>query len=181
MKPAPASSTSVSTTSATINAPVQRLARMPPVPLRPPPSFITSLTSVLETWSAGARPKTNAVATHTPARNTITMGSTVNFIQYGLPWSVSTESKIRMPASARPIPSAPLIIDSRTLSTSNWRTIRQRLAPSDTRTAISRVRCADRASSRFATLAQAIRRTNPTAPISDQKINTICGPVTLSL
>ena len=85
MKPAPARSTRVSTTSATISAAVQRRARRPPVPLRPPPSFTTSLTSVFDTCSAGARPKTNAVAMHTPARKTMTIGSMVKVIQYRLP------------------------------------------------------------------------------------------------
>jgi hypothetical protein len=56
MKFAPVSSTNVSTTSMTMSAAVQRRARMPPVPLRPPPSFITSFTSVLETCSTGTRP-----------------------------------------------------------------------------------------------------------------------------
>ena len=63
MKPAPASSTSVSAISATMSALVQRRARGPPVPLRPPPpSFITSLTSVFDTCSAGARPNSTPVA-----------------------------------------------------------------------------------------------------------------------
>ena len=47
--------------------------------------------------------------------------------------------------------------------------MRQRLAPSETRTEISRERCADRASSRFATLAQAISSTNADGAHQRQK------------
>ncbi len=49
------------------------------------------------------------------------------------------------------------------LSISIWRTSRQRLAPSDARTAISRSRVVARASSMFATLAHAMRSSRPTA------------------
>ena len=45
---------------------------------------------------------------------------------------------------------------------SNWRTIRERVAPKETRTAISFSRPIARASCRLATLAQAMRRTMPT-------------------
>ena len=44
------------------------------------------------------------------------------------------------------------------LSVSNWRTNLPRVAPSAMRSAISWVRAADRASSRFATLAHAIKQ-----------------------
>ena len=79
--------------------------------------------------------------------------------------------------SPRPSPSRPLTVDSSRLSTSSWRTMRQRLAPSDTRTASRASGAAERASSRLATLAHAISSTNATAPISDRKISLICGPV----
>jgi hypothetical protein len=42
------------------------------------------LTSVLDTRSVGARPKMIAVATQIPARKTMTIGSMVNVIKYGL-------------------------------------------------------------------------------------------------
>ena len=48
INPAPESSTSVSVSSATISAVVQRRARMPADPARPP-SFITSITLVRDT------------------------------------------------------------------------------------------------------------------------------------
>ena len=121
------------------------------------------------------------VPTQMAARNAKTMLSSVNVIQYGLPTSAVAMSNRRMPTSDRASPTTPLISDSSTLSTSSCRTMRQRLAPSETRTAISRDRCAARASSRLATLAQAISSTNATAPISDRNMSRICGPATRSL
>ena len=170
MKPAPASSTSVNTSSTTISALVHRLARLPPVPERPPPSFITSLTSVFETCSAGARPNRMPVPTQTAPKNAMTSGSIVNVIQYGLPSAglLIDASNNLTPTIDSPRPTTPLTADSSRLSTSSCRTIRQRAAPSDTRTAISRDRCAALASSRLATFAHAISRTKPTAPINDR-------------
>ena len=46
----------------------------------------------------------------------------------------------------------------------SWRTSRARRAPSETRSAISPDRAVDRASSRLATLAQAIRRIHTETP-----------------
>ena len=58
----------------------------------------------------------------------------------------------------------PPVIASSTLSVSNWRTRRARPAPSAVRIAISFCRAADLANSKLATFAQAISRTNATAP-----------------
>ena len=99
MKPAPASSTSVSASSTTISAPVQRRARMPPL-LPRPPSFSTSLRSVFDTCSAGARPKTMPVPRQTAAKNAKTCASIVNWIQYGLPTSVVAASNSCTPTTA---------------------------------------------------------------------------------
>ena len=84
MNPAPASSTSVSVSSTTTSPAVQRRARRPTDPERPP-SFNTSLTFVFEMCSAGARPKMMPVATHTTAKNANTLPSISKVIQYGLP------------------------------------------------------------------------------------------------
>ena len=108
MKPAPASSTTVSVSSATINAPVQRRARTPAVPLRPP-SLSTSLTSVFETCSAGARPKMMPVPRQTSAKKAKTLPSIVNWIQYGRPTSCVARSNRRMPIAAMPRPPRPLM------------------------------------------------------------------------
>ena len=72
----------------------------------------------------------------------------------------------RMPANPTPKPSAPPVTDSSTLSVSICRTMRPRLAPKLSRTAISRRRAADRASSRLARFAQAIASISPTMVIS---------------
>jgi hypothetical protein len=61
--------------------------------------------------------------------------------------------------------------DSRTLSVNNWRTTRQRSAPSAARMANSRFRAVERANSRLATLAQAMISTNPTAPTSSSSVD----------
>ena len=52
------------------------------------------------------------------------------------------------------------------LSVSNWRTRRPRPAPSASRIAISFCRPVERASSRFATLAHAMRSTRPTIAVN---------------
>ena len=51
------------------------------------------------------------------------------------------------------------------LSVSSWRTIRRAPAPIASRTQISRLRAAERASSRFATFTHAISSTSPTIAI----------------
>ena len=85
----------------------------------------------------------------------------------------------RMPSTS---PIAPPITDSATLSVSNWRMIRPRPAPIAARRATSRLRAVARTSSRFATLAQAISRTNATAALRISSVgrafltNTCCRP-----
>ena len=74
--------------------------------------------------------------------------------------------KPRVNATESAMPSAPPISDSSTLSVSNCRTSWPRVAPSDSRTAISRWRMKPRAISRFATFAHAISSTRPTIAIS---------------
>ena len=175
MNPAPASSTIVSAISVTMSARVHRRTRSPPVPPRAP-SLSTAFTSVFETCSAGTRPKMIPVARQTAAMKAKTVSSIVNSIQYGLPTLCVAASNHRTPATARPKPAMPAMSASMTLSTSNCRTTRHRLAPSATRTEISCVRCADRASKRLATFAQAISSTKATAPCSARKISRI-GPL----
>ena len=65
-------------------------------------------------------------------------------------------------APPRPAP----MNDSRMHSTSNWRTKRARLAPIESRTAISRSRAAARANSKLARLAHVMSRTIPTIAIN---------------
>jgi hypothetical protein len=70
---------------------------------------------------------------------------------------------------ARRKPSSAEATDSTTLSVSSCRTMRCGEAPIEIRTATSRSRSAARASSRFATFAQAISSRKPTAPKSVQR------------
>ena len=75
----------------------------------------------------------------------------------------SGSASAALPSHAIRRPAAAPAAASIALSTSSWRTIRPRPAPIARRSAISRVRVAPRASSRFATLTQAIRRTSVTS------------------
>ena len=73
-----------------------------------------------------------------------------------------------MPIAAMPSPASPLMTARITLSISSCRTTRQREAPREMRTEISRARLVERDSSRLATFAHAISSTKATAPISDR-------------
>ena len=77
-----------------------------------------------------------------------------------------SETAFRIPTAqgATSRPSVPPRTARKRLSVRNCRINRARLAPSAMRTAISLCRVAVRAVVRLATLAQAIRRTKPTAP-----------------
>ena len=121
------------------------------------------------------------VPRHTSAKNANTLASIVNWIQYGRPTSCVARSNQRIPIAAMPSPARPLTTASSTLSSSSWRITRQRDAPSDTRTEISRARLVARDSSRLATFAQAISSTNATAPISDRNTVRIGPPFCCSL
>ena len=68
-----------------------------------------------------------------------------------------------MPKYAKKQPTAAPARASTKLSTSSWRTRRDRLAPSEARIAISRSRAVARVSSMFATLLHAINSRSPTA------------------
>ena len=72
--------------------------------------------------------------------------------------------------NANATPKTPPSTASTRLSVTTSLTTRHRLAPSAVRTAISFWRDAAFASSRFATFAQAINRTNPTAPRSIRRV-----------
>ena len=80
------------------------------------------------------------VITQTPVKNANTLASIENTIQYGTPTSAVSASNQRMRIMPRPRPTPPLMKASSRLSTINWRTMRHLVAPSATRTAISRDR-----------------------------------------
>ena len=78
--------------------------------------------------------------------------------------------------SASSIPAIDPNPDKVRLSVRNCANTRARVAPSDERTATSLCRAVPFASSRLATFAQAIKSTNPTAPINSQRLRiSSCG------
>ena len=163
-RPAPMSSTRASPISRTTRA--ERILRWRTLP--DPPrlsSFNESLIGCCVTCSAGTNPKTTPVTTESASAKSTTGQFSAMFCIRGMPPTealVSSES-----AHAATInPAAPPTHDRTTLSTTSWRMTRARLAPSAIRSAISFCRSTARASSRLATLAQAISRTSATAPVS---------------
>ena len=122
-------------------------------------------TSTRVAWIAGARPNTTPVSRERAAATPSTFQlSSARGIKFGCPLASSRPRK-RMPQIAKSTPRTPPRDASTTLSVSNCRTTRSRLAPTLSRNAISRRRAAARASSRFAIFAHAIARINPTSSI----------------
>ena len=92
--------------------------------------------------------------------------SGVGWIRMGEPPAGISASRPRVSATASAIPTAPPTSERSTLSVSSWRTSCHRVAPIDSRTAISRCRMKPRAISRLATFAHAISSTRPTMHIN---------------
>src|SRR5687767_2373008 len=80
-----------------------------------------------------------------------------------------------VPKNASSTPKNPPLTDKSTLSVRSCFTRSQRLAPTESRTQISLARAPPRASSRLATLQQAIRRRKPTAARSTYTVVRIHG------
>lgn len=113
-------------------------------------------------WIAGAMPNAIPVASATKmVKARIRQSMAARKVISSLPPD-SNQSRKRIPAAATPSPRTPPGSESSKLSVSNCRSIRIRLAPRLRRTAISRRRAAERDSSRFAMLAQAIARISAT-------------------
>ena len=151
-----------------------------------PSAFV--LRSARELWSAGIRPNTIPVpiemAAVKAARANRRRPARPSSPMRGSP-AVLIVSSARMPRTPSTSPIAPPITDSATLSVSSCRMIRPRPAPMAARSATSRLRAVARTSSRFATLAQAISRTNATAALRISSVgrafltNTCCIRSTL--
>ncbi len=109
-------------------------------------------------------PNSKPVVTATAAVKRSTCPSIVKRIQNGIPPRMLALIHCSRP-KAKATPSAAPVRATSTLSVRSCRTTRQPSAPSATRTAISFERAVARASSRLATLAHAMRSTNPTAAI----------------
>ena len=85
-------------------------------------------------------------------------------------------NRTRLAAAAKAMPSAPPASANKRLSVRSWRTMRDRRAPSAWRTASSRARAVERASSRLAMLAQAMRSTSATMAMRTmQRLRGRCG------
>jgi hypothetical protein len=113
--------------------------------------------------AAGASPNSNTVNTAAPRLKSSTGTFNRTTTSRGISPSGMSGVTPLIPIQAKKIPRAAPPSASNELSISSWRMRRPRPAPSDARTAISRLRAAALASSMIATLKQPIRRSNPTA------------------
>ena len=118
IRPAPASSTSVSAICTTISPPDQRRARMPPDPVRPP-SLSISCTLVADACSAGISPKIKPVARHTIRKNVNVRQSIENTIQYGMPTFCASRLNQRIHTIDSSSPTTPATNARRMLSMSS--------------------------------------------------------------
>ncbi len=163
ISPAPTSSTTAIATSPTTSAARTRSERRPSLPRAV--SLSAVITSTERACSPGASPTRMADAIETTtvnaATSTFNPGATKLGSVTGL--SVASQATARR-ASTRPA-AVPVSVSTQ-LSVTNWRTRRALPAPRAVRTAISRRRASDRATSRLATLAHAMSRTKTTAAIS---------------
>ena len=162
MRPAPTSSTSARATSATTSAPSTRPAKG--LPVLPDDSCIW-LRRSRAARRAGRIPKSSATATEISVVKASTPPSSVNWSMRGS-WLSGSARSSRSPPTATASPSAPPAAASSTASARIGRATSQRPAPSAPRTAISLRRVDNRASSRFAMLAQTMSSRKPTAPMS---------------
>ena len=159
---APTSSTSASEIWVTTSPARKRLRRR--LPLLPFPSPRNdSAGSFAAATSAGASPKANPTTTETRNVNPRTRPSIEISLSRGMPRGLRASSASTDQVATRR-PRTPPRTANRTASASTCRTRRHRVAPRAARTATSRCRVAARARKRLATLAQAMRSTNPTAP-----------------
>src|ERR1035441_5102740 len=144
--------------------PAQILALLPVSPR--PASFNVLLTLTRADLQAGARPKIRPVSSETPMvkKRTRSSGRASSATEPARSPTKATSSCT--PYTASRLPSNPPAMESIRLSVRNCRTMRARPAPSARRTPISFCRAVARASSRFATLAQAMTSTSATTAIS---------------
>ncbi len=142
-----------------------RVRRARPEPeLRVPPSASASVRLPRENWMAGMSPNAIPTASATATVNRSTRRSMV----VPRPAISGGDSRRSAPAAhfARTNPATAPAVERTSASVNSCRTIRARSAPTARRNARSRRRAAPRPRSRLATLAQAIARTNATAPAS---------------
>jgi hypothetical protein len=175
--PAPTRSMAEPASSATTRARRTRFTRRlsPPRPLSLNPSDGVEP----DTWRSGARPNTIPVAPLTSSVNSRTVPSSRTSARRGSPGAPSAANAcVVVAANARP--ATPPANARMRPSVSSWRASRTRPAPSETRTAISRLRPALRTRTRFATFAHVIANTrSTTAPTTSSAAR--IGRETISL
>ena len=134
---------------------------------------MTEFKSARDATSAGIKPKIMPVTIDNATVNSTTFPSMPStepvWPSRGKP-AVLTVSSARIPRYPATRPSAPPANDSIKLSVSSCCMMRQRPAPSATRTASSRRRPVARINSKFATFAHAISSTKPTAPSATSSV-----------
>src|SRR5262249_35921533 len=160
--PAHKSNASVRANSPTTNAAFKRLRRRLSLAPRPP-SCSASVSDKDERVNAGKRLKRKPVIADRPSENAKTRPFKLTCLSSDrLEFGATTSSAfIHQKASATP--RRPPKLDSKMLSVSSCRIRRDRCAPIAARIVNSFCRSIPRANSRFATLAQAIKSTTPTA------------------
>src|ERR1035441_3047650 len=142
-------------------------SRACPVPVTDPAWLLSvGATSGLVAFNAGTSPNSSPVMSATAKLNSRMRPSGVAARPSGVAPCGRKLSIAFTPAYAMATPATPPVSASSTLSTSSWRTICPRPAPSARRTAISRWRPAARTSRRLATLPHAISNTSATMPMS---------------
>ena len=130
------------------------------VPPNALPSLSAGCTAAFEDCRAGISPNKAVVSTIIAIEKRATRQSKPSSMPTGPTGVESARSAIARPTTAAiPKPTAEPSPESRRLSVRSWRTMRPRPAPIAKRTAISRRRVVQRASSRFAMLTHAISRT----------------------
>ena len=164
IRPAPTSRITARAISTTTSM-LRNRWRPPPLDALWLPSFRLSARLTRRARRAGIRLKTRLVRSATPAVNASTRASRPAADTRGI-FAGSHQVSSRTPPYASPRPATALMPVSARLSVNNWPSSRRLPAPRAQRTAISRWRPSARASSRLATLAQAISRRKATAPKS---------------
>ena len=171
MSPAPTSRTTARATSETTKA--FRSRRVPALaPSWRAPSLSESWTSGREPARAGARPQAAAVSSDTSAVKPRT-GALRRTGPSPARFAGERATRSWTPQRASRRPSAPPQSASSRFSVMSCHRTCAREAPSAVRIAISRTREVPRASSRLATFAHAISRTNATAPKRTRRIGRI--------
>ena len=119
-------------------------------------SLSAGTTSARVDWSAGASPNSTPVNSESAAATASTCQfNSARKVKLSRPFA-SSSVRNRMPQTANATPSMPPSAASSTLSVRSWRMIRNRPAPRLSRSAISRLRAAARASRRLAMFAHAM-------------------------